>query len=285
MSNLSKFFIVVNFILAIAFMIASLTLFAKKVRWVENSRTHAEKRNEHALAKKKAEEELNRVKQSTNDTIARLETENQALTKDIEMAQGQILQLRTTNEELVNQLTPIKSNIEGLDATLQKAEARNAELEATNAQLREERNQAVLARDFAEKQAIEAVADLKEAEAELLALSKKNHSLVDRIMMQDALLEKARKLGFAAEQMMGNIVSGPPVNAKVLQVEEAVGIVILNVGKGKVKPGMEFILSRGDKYIGKVRVRNIYDDMCSALMIRELMKEPVQIADTAQTDI
>ncbi|MCX7935797.1 MAG: hypothetical protein N3A66_11140, partial [Planctomycetota bacterium] len=71
---------------------------------------------------------------------------------------------------------------------------------------------------------------------------------------------------------------------RVLQVEEAVGLVILNVGeKDKVRPGMEFVISRGDQYVGKVRVRNIYNDMCSAVILPEVTKKPIQIADTAQT--
>ena len=37
MSTLSKIFVVLNFILALCFMMASLTLYAKKVDWVKTA--------------------------------------------------------------------------------------------------------------------------------------------------------------------------------------------------------------------------------------------------------
>jgi len=282
MSTLSKIFVVLNFVLAVAFMVTTLTLYAKKSNWVEESRKNVELRN--AL-----KYQLDKLKGKYDGDVAHLNTILEGARKDAK-DKGSRLTEETAEkgkwqgqaEGLRSDLTKQAADINALGAKFATLDEANKRLQDESTAMRAERDKAVAAREFAETQSIETVADLKEAEAELMQLAKKNAGLVEDVLQKDYMIEQARKRGYDVRS--GAAAAAKFVPGKVLQVEEAVNIVILNVGeKDEVKPGMEFVISRGDKYVGKVRVRNIYRDMCSATILPEMTKEALQVGDTAQT--
>lgn len=282
MSTLSKFFVVINFVMALIFTIASITLYAKKVDWVENVKLSEEKKIELEIELDAVETELTALKESSSAEIERWKGQSQTFETKSNDLQDQVATLRKEKERLLANMDSIKDNIASLKSTLEEQAEENQKLNATNGKLKDQLDQAKLSSQFASRQAIEVVAELKEAEAELLQLSKKNHELVNQVMEQDILLEEARKRGMDFTTLASQ--SAIPVSGHVLQVEDAVGLVILNVGeKNKVKKGMELVISRGEKYIGKVRVRSTYEDMCSAVILAPLTKEPIQAGDLAQT--
>lgn len=285
MSTLSKVFVVLNFLLAISFMIATLTLYSKKVNWVQESVNNAIERNQ---LKSKLDEQVKLYNDETTKLVQIINEKKEKVAEldaDLRQTKDQLAQQQQQNQQLQTEVRGIRTEIGKVQTTLTELEERNRQLQQDVEQMRQERDKAVAARDFAETQAIEVMADLKEAEAELLQLSKQNYALVDEVMQKDVLLEEARKRGFNPQVLFtGDIGTGVPIAGRILQVEEAVGIVILNVGKkDKVKAGMEFTVSRGDKYIGKVRVRNIYEDMSSAVILRPLTKAAIEEADLVQT--
>ncbi len=125
--------------------------------------------------------------------------------------------------------------------------------------------------------------DFREADAELRRLSERNHELAMRTAELETLLGKAREQGFNPRMVRKGFVGSPTPAGRVLQVDEALGRVVLGLGrKDGVRTGMEFVVSRGDRYIGKVRVRNVYDELCSATVLQDLTREPVQTDDVAQ---
>lgn len=283
MSTLSKIFVVFNFLVALSFMIASLTLYSKKVNWVDEARKNVEQRNKlknDILNLQnmfdKSDEKLKKEISEKNTELGKLRTEKTDFLKQNSELLGQNTELRTANSKHADNVANHLKRISELE---QKDVKQLAELKAVRA----ERDKSVLSRQFAETQAIETMADLKESEAELMQLAKKNHKMMTEIMQQSILLDKARQAGFG-ETITASMANITPVNGRVLQVELAVGIVILNVGeKDKVKKGMEFVISRGSKYVGKVRIRNVYPDMCSAVILRDVTPETIEIADIAQT--
>jgi myosin heavy subunit len=286
MSTLSKVFVVINFIFALSLMIATLTLHSKRVNWVEEARESVYQRNQ--------------LKKQLDDTTAKLsQTEKeksniikeQAAFIDVQKTKlseltGQKEQLTTENADLRISFSKVSSQLEALQNNLQRAQDKNTALRTEIDTMRTERDTAVAAREFAETQTIEVMSELRESEAELLETSKRNRALMEQVMSKDILIEMARNAGvdFGMAANTGIASAGKPITASVLEVDEATGIVILNVGtKDEVKPGTEFVISRGEKYIGKVRVRNIFNDMSSAINLPEVQKAPIEIADTAQT--
>jgi DNA polymerase III alpha subunit (gram-positive type) len=284
MSTLSKIFVVLNFVLALCFMIATLTLYSKKLNWVVEAQKNVKERN-------LLHEKLKRLQGIYDQTVETKRYEIKGLEDKITEQTGMLRErkqtiesLETKNNDLKKHLASFDMKLAELQTNLTRAQNKNTQLQTDIDRMRKERDTSIMAREFAETQAIETMADLKEAEAELMQISKRNHELVNRTLEQDILLNKAREQGFNPRMIVEGALEVPPIAGRILQVEEAVGIVILSVGKkDKTRTGMEFVISRGDKYVGKVRVRNVYEEMSSAVILQDLTREPIQVNDVAQT--
>jgi len=137
-------------------------------------------------------------------------------------------------------------------------------------------------RNFAQKTALEATADVKELESELASVTKRAASLLENNLEFKTTIEEIQKRYPDAVKP----ASGPvnPIRGRILRIEEEVDLVILSVGESdKVKTGMEFIISRGSDYIGKVKVRTLHKNICAAVIDKELTVKPISIGDIAET--
>jgi predicted nucleic acid-binding Zn-ribbon protein len=64
------------------------------------------------------------------------------------------------------------------------------------------------------------------------------------------------------------------IRGKVTGVDKSLGLVIINVGqRHEVRKGYSFIVFRGDQYIGKIMVDEVFPDMAAGHYIREAMKK------------
>jgi len=76
------------------------------------------------------------------------------------------------------------------------------------------------------------------------------------------------------------------IRGKVIGVDDKLGLVIVNVGEHhEVQKGHSFIVFRGDKYVGKIIIDEVYPDNAAALYIRTHMKLPVEIGDDITTKL
>lgn len=74
------------------------------------------------------------------------------------------------------------------------------------------------------------------------------------------------------------------IRGKVTGVDKALGLVILNIGqRHDVVKGYSFIVFRGDKYIGKVIVDEVFPDMSATHYDKPSMKEDVEVGDDVTT--
>ena len=78
----------------------------------------------------------------------------------------------------------------------------------------------------------------------------------------------------------------PPIDAVVQAVEASRGLVVLSVGSDqKVHEGYQFIIYRGDKFLGKAQVIKVYADLCGARILYTQMGESIQAGDQAATQL
>jgi len=74
------------------------------------------------------------------------------------------------------------------------------------------------------------------------------------------------------------------IRGKVTGVDKSLGLVILNIGqRHEVVKGYSFIVFRGDEYIGKVVVDEVFPDMAATHYDRPSMKKDVEIGDDVTT--
>lgn len=284
MGTLAKIFVVLNMILALCFTVASLTTYAKRIHWVEQMQKAVEESNTIYNKWQETQGKYDALVQQHRVDSNQWAQEKEQFTEIIDLKNKETEHLKSVNDEQAKAITQIEVRLDDLNKELAKKEERNRELQASlDKELQEK---AKLRRDtqLAQTRAIEIMADLKEAEEELMQVSQTNSRLVQRVaVLSDALDRYVRTYGEIPEAMTATSVE--PINGRVLQVNNKIRLVILSIGeKDGVKKGMEFVVSRGDTYLGKVRVRTVYDDMCSATIIPGMTPDldAIKVQDAAQ---
>lgn len=280
----TKVFIVLNLIVAVFTSAAAFVVFGKQTYWVEQTRMAVAAGNimykDLKSTTMRQEAELNKLKETSmqdKGAIASLTSEKEKLIKENAMQVQNIetaaSHARNQNDTL-EQLRKINDNLGTRNEALQNK--LNEEVSKNSAALKEA--------DWHQSQAIESAAALRESEGEMMQLAKSNAELVRRVTLISSQLEKYVQR-YGADPTMGN-QADVTINGRVMQIEPSLDLVILSVGeKDKVAKGMEFVISRGDSYIAKVRVANVYDNMCSAKIIDGMTKagETIKVSDAAST--
>jgi hypothetical protein len=89
--------------------------------------------------------------------------------------------------------------------------------------------------------------------------------------------EKLRDFGIPVEKIV-KAEPSPPIDGKVVAYDPPTQLALLSVGKRDgVKEGYEFTIYRGDKFVARVKVEKVLDDMCGARVI-------FKVADIKKSD-
>lgn len=280
----TKIFIVLNLIVAFFTGAAAFVVYGKQLYWVEQTEKAVASGNT-MYAKmdgdiKRLEIELAQLKEKSlteKAQIAVLTSEKEKLLKE------NALQTQTI-EEKSSTINNLNDTIKQNNIASERSAARNKEIqERLDAEILKN-NAALKEADYHQAQSIEVAAELRQAENEMMQLSKSNAELVRRVTLVTSQLEKYVER-YGADPVAGQQTE-VAINGRVMQIEPTLDLVILSVGeKDKVTKGMEFVISRGDSYIAKVRVANVYDNMCSARIISGMTKqgEAIKVSDAAST--
>ncbi len=280
----TKIFIVLNLIVAVFVGAAAFVVYGKQLYWVDQTSKAVDSGNAMYVTMKndnmRLEAELAQLKtKSLEDKaqITALVSEKEKLVKE------NTLQTQTIEEKSSN-INNLNDTLKQLNIMIERKEERNKEIQAKLDTEILKNSAAVKEAEYHQAQSIEVAAELRESENEMLQLAKSNADLVRRVTLVSTQLEKYVER-YGADPVAGN-QSEVAINGRVMQIEPTLDLVILSVGeKDKVTKGMEFVISRGDNYIAKVRVANVYDNMCSARIISGMTKqgEAIQVSDAAST--
>lgn len=280
MSILARVFVVLNFALAVAFMIFSVTAYSKRVKYYDEWR--------------KCE--------------TRLTADVTRLTADVAARDGTIKKHEETIAARDRDLATQKEEVKKVGALLVESEKQKVVAMST-ASLAESKAQVLLeqtkqmAKDLEttrgvvmtqQEQIVRLDLDAKEYKRQLVDAQNENNLLKGNI---DVLNQQCRELAenlrnaeyMLAEAMKANpnlARSGPvpDVRTKVVDVRLTTGIVALGQGKNSgIKEGMIFLIHRGDEYIGKVRVTQVEDDLCAGTIIDSSTKSTIKPGDDAMT--
>ncbi|MHC4883536.1 MAG: hypothetical protein ACYTGH_00475 [Planctomycetota bacterium] len=283
MSIPSKILVVLNVVVSVALAVFSLSLYNKKVNWVEEAHKNIAIRNNTSAKLRQQTEiaekltiELKETKTTLTDEVTDLKGSLEKSTAKEHALQGNVDTLTQTNKGFTTELKLIKDEIK-------EKEAKNRELLGLYDTCRKERANALNDLEFAQRQALEATADLKDSEAQRVAIAKSNASLMEQSIEMRILLDKIRTENPTLLDGKESAVT-VQLTSKVLRVREELGLVILSVGESdKVRPGVELVVSRGSTYIGKVRVRSTQKNMCAAIINPDVTVKPIKVGDTAET--
>ena len=287
MSALAKVFVVFVFLLSILFFGTSATLYLTREDWATNYDTYKaavevkvgelEKRNNNLKGERDdLQDALRLVSEDELDKAGTI----QVLRNEIKGKDAQIANISAERNESIN----AKTASDNLNASLTD---QNKTLTTQLSEAHDKRDSAIgsekvaNAEKFRMKRDLDATTqELHEARVEFNSLSEKFDSLE---LAYGAVEKKLGKDG--VEAILSGLVS-PPIDALVEEVDSNLRLVVLSVGRqDEVKEGVEFTIYREDKFVGKVRVNKVYENLAGARVLFTAEGSDIRQGDRATTRI
>lgn len=282
MSALAKVFVVFNFVMAVFFFGASATLFLTRVDWREAYRTYKRESDLKIQELGQLQQKLSGTNDDLTSQIARCNAEldsisaqNKKLAEDLASANKEI----TVARDQVNQCQVAQ----GEQAKLLKAEVdRNASLQQQLAQANASREEAIDQLTQANEQRNSIRLDLDKAQGEL-------HAMRVSVSELDSEHEELQLRYDYLKSRCPNVDPGivpPPIDAKVVDVDSDAKLVVLSVGRDqKVAKGYRFTVFRGDSFVAKVEVIEVYPDLSGARILYTKDGASIEQGDSASTSL
>lgn len=281
MSPIGRLFIVLNLVLAGAFVGFAGTYLQKASTWKEQ---HDALQTSSDALLETARAQLEVKQKEINDLNVRFTAaDNKANT-----AQVTITDLSNEKERLEAMLASIQGDIKSLVASSSTI-ASNVDRATTEASsAREQSIEAASARDAALREKDTAVADLRDVQSEVDILKtsveekdKQIGDLESEVRQQKTLLDIAIGKGFSvagAQPVLGGTVShvGPQGTLLTITVTE-------NPAGTVLRPGLRFAILEGDDYKGEATIEEVEGQNAFCKMVSSAGGSMVKVGDAAST--
>ncbi|MEZ5978177.1 MAG: hypothetical protein R3F34_08170 [Planctomycetota bacterium] len=263
-------FIIVNLLLAGAFLGYMSHALDTNTNW----KTEFEKKDQELKDEmEKAAAEAAKLRADKNEVTANrdaLREERDRLQSDRDNLQGLLEAANRENTELNSQVAGINSTLDDFRRDIETAQRAKDEAEDARVAAERERDDAkdaASSAQLAQRDAEDAQRKLEQQLADTeLALAEKGSNLDQLQVKFDTLVEMT---GVNLE----DILAQPLINALIVDVSHDVkpGLVVLNVGSknSQIKRGMTMQIYKNGTYKGEVRIDNVDETMCSALIVRD----------------
>ncbi len=283
MSSVGKIFIILNLLLAAAFLGWASSAVSNSQKWMSEhtalkATTDAEREDLNAqidtLTADKGQIEQSRVQQRE------LANQLQARADNLET---QLAEAKAMNAQLRGDVTAIQETLNGYKDTIDQLEANKDRAVDESRQRERERDEAVAAKLAAEEAQRAAEETLAGAEQMIAQLE------TDLTSTRGDLSQRSTELSTLMDitnTTLDQVTSQVLVEGSVVEVRNDVppGLLALNVGADDgVVRGMTFEIFNGNQYKGQARVQSVLADKCSALIIRTVEGRSVQQGDRAST--
>jgi len=283
MSSIGRIFVILNLVLAAAFLGYASTSLAKGSEWKKKyeaeSTGHAATKAALDADKSKLLADLNSEKAQKEQYLAQFETaKNESLrnSEDLESAKRNNAELSARLASIDATLAGYNQTIAAMNATKDAAVAQSAELSKALDAAQRERDQAVTTQRDAADTSSAAQVQIAQLERDLKA-AKSEASRKDSELQQLIAMTGVDRNAISA---------APPIEARVLQVkfDPKPGLVALNVGSEQgVTRGMTFQIYSGNVWKGQVRVESVQASMSSALITDMSSGQTIAQGDSAAT--
>ena len=283
MSPIGRIFIVVNLVLAAAF----LGWASNALSTTEDWKARAEKAKadmDAAVAEKESEiTDLQQAKNNADEQSRRFREERDRLDQEVNQLRGQNTDQKSRNDSLAADLTAIQAKLSDFNDTISQLEAAKDRALQRAQEAERDRDQAQDQAQKAELARRDAVDGQGRAEQEIRTLTGQKESLTAQLsQLETQMATIVAQTGIN----VSDVTAVPKIDASVLDVRLDLepGLVMLNVGqRQEVKPGFTFEIYQGNVYKGQVRVQNVQDNVCSALIVHAVPGKRIGQGDRAST--
>jgi hypothetical protein len=283
MSAIGRIFVILNLVLAAAFVGYASTSLAKGNEWKQKYEAEVQA---HATTQSTLDADKSKLVSDLNSERGLKEaalSERDANKAEADRNAADLETARRTVADLTASVQSIEATLAGYNQTIaQVTSAKDAavedarEQERARVQAESERDSAVTAQRDAQDGLTAANESIAQLERDLTT-SKKELSQLDSQIEQMVAMT-----GVPRDQ----IGTTPPISGRVLQVNYDLkpGLVALNVGSEQgVKRGMTFQIYAGSTWKGQVRVENVQAGMSSALITDMIAGQTIAQGDSAAT--
>ena len=287
MSALAKVFVVFVFMLSILFFGTSATLYLTREDWAKNYDEFKEEVTKSVDELKDRNETLKGERDDLEDAL-RLVSEDelqkagtiQKLRNELKGKNAQIANISATRDEAIN----AKTATDNVNASLV---SQNTTLTGQLDQAHDKRDDAIDAQKVANAEKFRMKRDLDATTQELHQARVEHNTLSEKFdsleLAYGAVEKKLGKDGI--EAILSGLVS-PPIDALVVELDSNLNLVVLSVGsQDEVKEGVEFTIYREDKFVGKVRVSKVYENLAGARVLFTAEGSDIRQGDRATTRI
>jgi hypothetical protein len=276
MSNVAKFLIILNLILAGAFLGAASNFLGQK--------DHVQARLESAVREWQDKHTASDTElKVTRDTLNKTGAENSDLKARMSAAEARAQATASENQNLVS---ANNSQGEALNRATAALEAQNNVITANDATikgLQEERTTLVQSRDAEKDARVKAEAVQAQLQRQLDDEVAAHKAAMAQLGTANANIQQleAELMAYRTKYGQEGTVQPPMPPGKVLAVDNAVGLVVLSLGaEDGVKNGFEYIVSRGNQYVATVKVTDAQAKKSTGMLVAGMQKSPVNAGDT-----
>jgi len=280
----AKLLVIIVLVLSIAFAAISSVIFAKR----EDYRGQLDKAiKEHQRVKADLEDKIAK----RDDTIKSQAATIEEKTTELAARQLQVDKLSTELDQLRGQVAELKSSFLKEQASVQELAAGNKALAEETRRLLTEKDSLKKANDdlFAklsaeQKRSNDLQVENSQLKGKVDDLAGRLKTAEDTIELDKEIFAEAAKKNIDFRPILLGKLAVPDIKAKVLSVDTEANLVVLNKGRNqKVLKNYEFTVFRGDKFIAKVMVTNVEDDLSAARIVQRTA--PIERGDNAWTQL
>lgn len=279
MSNVAKFLIVLNLILAGVFVGSAANFLGQKDHVQERLELNLKAEHEKYVSAKTEVDNL------TTQNKA-LGGENSNLKEQIGVARQNASDAERNNQMLSQQNTTLASNLahattalELLNGTLKANQDAITNLQGERTKLTESRDTEHTARVAAEAM----VANIQRQLDDETSARKSTEGAFGEAntKIQGLEAELAAWKSKFPNGDIGSTVQPAVTPGKILAADNAMGLVVTSLGEEDgVKAGFEYIVSRGNQYVATIKVTDVQSKKSTAMVVKGMQKTPIQANDT-----
>jgi hypothetical protein len=280
MSVVAKILIVVNLLLAVAFLAASATYLGAK--------TSAKKELAEYKIKAQADiQTLTNQKEKLSADVSEAEANAREAEKGKREAEAKLASKEEVWSEVDKAFQAQKDALATLSTTLENAQNDLDAQVKRNADLTNQAAAAIRDKEDAVTRENAAVADKQRLEDELITARQQLADGAKALHRVQEELANAKLKIKGLEDAYGpasELIGTPALEAVVTGVSTDVNLVLLSLGRDDgMKKGFELTIYRGSEYVGKVIVDQVQKDHCTAYSVKAVERTPIRVGDRGTT--
>ncbi|MBS3762007.1 MAG: hypothetical protein KGZ25_01765 [Planctomycetes bacterium] len=282
MNAFAKVLVVFVLLLSTGFAVSQMMLYQKRTQWRGKYATVKKKYDEAEKKKEKYYKELQSTLSSKDQLKNSLKREIANLTDKVDAANDRIGTLSKDKETLNDRLTDRINRVKDLETQVGQKNGIIDQRDATIGKLK--KGQQALLNQVANLESTVADRDKKidALDGEIANLNEEVAKVKNERNQFESQLAELERRGIHTGRK-----PPPIIDAKVARIDKDLGAVVLNKGKeSKVRVGFPFIVYRDKRFIAKVYVMDVQENMSVARVDRSLgIPSPLRVGDNATTRI